>query len=93
MTFSYVAQLVSGKSIPHTDANNHTIQAGLDVLYGIVGAIAVLLLVIAALRYMIAGGDANRVEESKRMIAYTLVGMAVVALAATIVEFVLKAKP
>lgn len=89
----FLAQLVKGGALPHTNADNHTIQAGLDVLYSIIGAIAVLLLVIAALRYMIAGGDANRVEESKRMIAYTLVGVAVVALAATIVEFVLKAKP
>ncbi|HVX58730.1 MAG TPA: hypothetical protein VG964_03275 [Candidatus Saccharimonadales bacterium] len=89
----FIAQLVNGGSVPHATADNNTIQTGLNVLYGIIGAVGVLLLVIAGLRYMLAGGDANRVEESKRMIAYTLVGMAVVALAATIVEFVLKAKP
>ena len=93
MIKSYVAQIVDGGVVPHTQANNHTIQVGLNILYATVGAIALMLLVLAALRYMTAAGDANRVEESKRMIAYTLVGVVVVAVAAVIVQAFVGARP
>lgn len=88
---SFFAQLVGGGSVPHVNADNNTLQHALTVFYQIIGAVALLLLIIAALRYMIASGDANKVAESKRMIAYTLVGLVVIALAGTLVEFVLKA--
>jgi len=90
---NYIAQIVNGNVVPHTQANNHTIQIGLNILYAVVGAIAIMLLVLAGLRYMTAAGDANRVEESKRMIAYTLVGVVVVALAALIVQAFVNARP
>lgn len=91
MSWFYLAQLVSGSQIPHTQANPATINTGLKILYAIVGAMAILLIVIAGLRYILKSSDPNSVEESKRMLAYTLVGLVVVALAATVVEFVLKA--
>jgi hypothetical protein len=84
------AQLVKSSPLPHVTADKGTLSSGLKIFYTIIGSVAVLLLVIAALRYVIAAGDANKISESKRMIAYTLVGLAVTALAATIVEFVLK---
>jgi hypothetical protein len=61
----------------------------LNIALGIMGALAFLMLVIAGLRYTISQGDATRVADSKRMIIYTLVGLVVIALAATIVNFVL----
>ncbi len=77
-------------NLPNVSTNQDTIQKGLDVFYVLVGAIAFLLLIIAALRYTLAGGNADQVGEAKRMIIYTLVGLVVISLAATIVEFVLK---
>lgn len=51
----------------------------------------VLILVIAGLRYIVKSDDANSISETKRMIAYTLVGLVVIVVAGTIVEYVLKA--
>jgi len=53
------------------------------------GALALLMLIIAGLRYTISSGDATKVADAKRMITYTLVGLLVIALAATVVNFVL----
>jgi hypothetical protein len=53
------------------------------------GALAFLMLIIAGLRYTISQGDPTRVADSKRMIVYTLVGLVVIALAATVVNFVI----
>lgn len=92
--FFTALSLVQSKEIPHTPADvgsGSNLQAALDVLYEVVGALAVLMLVIAALRYIIAAGDPNTTAEAKRMIVYTLVGVVIVAFAGTIVEFVMKA--
>jgi hypothetical protein len=61
----------------------------LNIILGVMGALAFLMLVIAGFRYTISQGDATKVADSKRMITYTLVGLLVIALAATIVNFVL----
>ena len=53
------------------------------------GALALLMLVIAGFRYTISGGDPTAVANAKRQITYVLVGLIVIALAATIVNFVL----
>ena len=78
-------------NIPEPNANADTIKHALTVLYEIVGALAFLLILIAALRYVVNSTDPNKISESKRMIAYTLVGVAVIVLAATIVGYVLGA--
>ena len=53
------------------------------------GALALFMLVVAGFRYTISQGDPTGVENAKRMIIYTIVGLVVIALAATIVNFVL----
>lgn len=53
------------------------------------GALALLMLVIAGFRYTISQGDPTSVANSRRMIIYTIVGLVVIALAATIVNFIL----
>jgi hypothetical protein len=89
-TMNYIAQAVlNANKLPQTPADSSTIQSALNLFYVIIGAVAFLLIIIAALRYVLSGGEANRVAEARRMIAYTLVGLAVIALAATIVNYVL----
>lgn len=90
---TYLAlSLIHSDALPHTTADKGTLTSGFNVFYEIIGAVALLLIVIAALRYMIAGSDSAKVAESKKMIAYTLVGLVVIGLAGAIVQFVLKVK-
>ncbi len=60
-----------------------------NVLSTVVGVIAVIMIIISGAKFMTAGGDANAVSGAKKTLIYALVGLVVVALAETLVHFVL----
>lgn len=60
-----------------------------SVLLFIVGAIAVIMIVIGGLRYVISGGDASQVQAAKNTILYALVGVIVAIIAYAAVNFVI----
>lgn len=59
-----------------------------SVLLFIVGAIAVIMIVIGGLRYVVSGGDASQVQAAKNTILYALVGVIIAILAYAAVNFV-----
>lgn len=84
---STLALLVDPSPLPNPGSTD--ITTIINIILSVMGALALLMLVIAGLRYTISQGDATKVADAKRMIVYTLVGLLVIALAATIVNFVL----
>lgn len=68
---------------------SNQIQDVLMVAFGILGALSVLIIVIAALQYVLSAGDAQKVAKAKDAIIYALVGLVVAILAYSIVAFVL----
>lgn len=80
------SQLIKSDPFPR---GNDSFEPILNVIFMITGALALLMLVIGGLRYTISGGAPDKVSESKRMIVYSLVGLVIVALAASIVNYVL----
>jgi uncharacterized membrane protein YjgN (DUF898 family) len=60
------------------------------ILY-ILGAIAVIMIVIGGVRYTTSGGDAGGVSGAKNTIIYAVVGLVIAILAYAIVNFVLDA--
>lgn len=60
-----------------------------DVLLFIIGAVAVIMIIIGGLRYVLSGGDATQVQAAKNTILYSLVGVVVAILAYAIVNFVI----
>ena len=60
-----------------------------NVLIFLVGAIAVLFLIIGGLRYVVSGGDAKNVEAAKNTILYAIIGIVVAILAFAAVKFVI----
>lgn len=60
-----------------------------NVLLFIIGAIAVIMIVIGGLRYVISGGDSNQVTAAKNTILYAIVGIIVAILAYAVVNFVI----
>lgn len=60
-----------------------------SVLLFVVGAVAVIMIVIGGLRYVISGGDASQVQAAKNTILYALVGIIVAILAYAVVNFVI----
>ena len=74
--------------LPKVGANNNTIDNILSIFFGIIGALAVLMIVISGLRYVLAGGDSQRAAQAKSGIVYALVGLAIAISAQAIVYFV-----
>jgi hypothetical protein len=63
----------------------HTIA---DTLIFIVGAVAVIMLIIGGLRYVISQGSKDSVASAKDTILYAIIGIVVAILAFAIVQFV-----
>lgn len=60
-----------------------------NVLLFLIGAIAVIMLIIGGIRYTISGGDSTAVTSAKNTILYAVIGIIVALLAYAIVNFVL----
>lgn len=60
-----------------------------NVLLFIIGAIAVIMIVIGGMRYVLSGGDSNQITAAKNTILYAIVGIIVAILAYAVVNFVL----
>lgn len=59
-----------------------------NVLLFVVGAVAVIMLIIGGLRYVTSNGDQNAVTGAKNTIMYALIGVVVAFLAFAAVNFV-----
>lgn len=59
-----------------------------DILLFVIGAIAVIMLIIGGVRYTTSNGDQKAVESAKNTIMYAIIGIVVAILAYAIVGFV-----
>lgn len=64
------------------------IRRVINVILYVVGAIAVLMIVIGGLRYVISGGDSSQTKAAKDTILYAVIGLVVAVMAYAIVNFV-----
>ncbi len=62
-----------------------------NILLFLIGAIAVIMLIIGGIRYVISGGDQAQVTGAKNTILYAIVGIVVAFLAYAAVNFVTQA--
>jgi hypothetical protein len=75
--------------LPKPAANSTSIQNILTIVFGIVGAVAVLFFVIGGFRYITAQGDPQQLSKAKETLIYSVVGVLVSITAVGIVTFVL----
>jgi len=68
--------------------DSKAIASILGIVFGIIGALAFLVIVIAGLRYITAAGDPQKTAQAKSTILYALVGLALAITAQAIVAFV-----
>ena len=72
-----------------TDVTN-TVGTALNVVFGIVAIIAVVMIVIGGVSYTTSQGDPGKVKKGKDTIMYGIIGMIIALLAFAIVNFVFK---
>lgn len=64
------------------------IKTVINILLFLIGAIAVLAIIIGAIRYVVSGGDSKATGEAKDTILYAVIGLVVAFMAYAIVNFV-----
>lgn len=62
----------------------------LNVLFVVIGILAVIMIVVGGFRYVISAGNSAQVTAAKNTILYAVVGLVVALLAYAIVNFVIK---
>lgn len=85
----FIAQLIKTDKLPKTVADQDTLSTILSIVFVTIGAIAVLMIVIAGVRYILAQGEPTKMAEAKNMILYSVIGLIIAASAAAFVNFVL----
>jgi hypothetical protein len=57
-------------------------------LLGLVGLVAVIFVIYGGAKFILSGGDPKQVEGARKTITYALIGLAVVIMAAVIVNLI-----
>lgn len=74
--------------LPQAPTDQSEVKVILQVLFGIIGALALLFISISGLRYVISAGDPQDTAKAKKGIIYALAGLALAITAEVIVTWV-----
>lgn len=76
-------------NLPQAAASPGNLQNLVQIVLGIFAVVAVLIIVIAGLNFVTAGGDSAKVAKARGAILYALIGLAVAVTAEAIVALVI----
>jgi cytochrome bd-type quinol oxidase subunit 2 len=81
----------AGDNCPANPQNtvDNTIATVVNVLSYLVGAVAVVMLIIGGFRFVTSNGNAESTKGARNTIIYAIVGLVIVAIAQVIVHFVI----
>ena len=91
----YLAGATSGtfSSLPGAQkgglATSSELNTILQIVFGVLGSLAALSIVISGISYIVSNGDPQKVNKAKNGILYSLIGLAVAILAEAMVAFVI----
>jgi hypothetical protein len=83
-----MAQTFDYKSLPQKPVDSGTVQTILNIVFVIVGAVAVMMVVIGGIKYASSQGDPQATAKAKGTIIYAIVGLVLAIFATAIVDFV-----
>jgi len=86
---AYLATSIKPEGLPQVSANGSTLQIILQIFFGLVGALALLFVVIGGFRYVISAGDPKAAAEGKNTIIYAVVGLVIAISGEAIVTWLL----
>jgi lysylphosphatidylglycerol synthetase-like protein (DUF2156 family) len=75
--------------VPKPDLTDASITGILQVVFGVAGSVALIILILAGLKYSLSLGDTQQVAKAKDAIIYAAIGLFICALAFSIVTFIL----
>ena len=86
------ANTLSECSIPASESGDTlipTLQVIINVVLGVLGLVAVIMIIIGGFSFMTSQGDASKVTKARNTILYGVIGLIIAMLAFAIVNFVL----
>lgn len=72
-----------------TDTLNPYLKTGVNVMFFIVGALAVIMIIYSGIQYVISAGDSGKVAKAKNTLTYSIVGLVIAFLAYAIVNWII----
>lgn len=76
------------KSAPG-DLTGGVLKNVISILLYVAGTIAVIMIIVGAIRYITSDGDANKASQAKNTIIYAVIGLVVAIMSFGIVNFVI----
>ena len=67
-----------------------TVNVIINIAIGIIGLLAVIMIIVGGFQYTTSAGDSGKVTKAKNSILYGVIGLVIALLAFAIVNFVLK---
>lgn len=74
--------------VPQGKFNSGSLDTIFGIVFAVMGAIALITLLLASLKYVTSRGEPAEVAKAKNAIIYSVIGIVVIASAFTIVSFV-----
>ncbi|MBL8122450.1 hypothetical protein JNM87_06930 [Candidatus Saccharibacteria bacterium] len=62
----------------------------LNIVFGVIGSVALLIIVISGMRYILAAGDPGKMATAKKGVLFAVVGLLIALSGFSIVAFVVK---
>ncbi len=75
--------------IPQVPLDNSALANALSAVFMLLGGMAVLFMLVGAVRYITSAGDPKNIKTAKDTILYALVGLVISMSAFTVVQFTL----
>ncbi len=73
-----------------TKSVGETIRDITNILIFVIGAVAVIMIVVGAFKFVTSGGSAEQVKSAKNTILYSVIGLVIAVFAYAIVRYVVK---
>ena len=82
-------KVIGPDCLPEVEASNTTLNTVFMIVFVTIGAVAVLIMVLAGLRYITAGGDPQKIQSAKNEVKYALIGLVIAAGGGAAVNYVI----
>jgi hypothetical protein len=81
---------VEPSDLPRLRGAPDTFEAILSIIFGIIGTLALLIIVISGFRYITSAGDPQKANKARGGIIYALIGLVVAISAQAIMSFIVR---
>jgi hypothetical protein len=78
----------SGVNVPMTNLTTDTVHTVLQIVFGLAGGAALVIIVVSGLRFVTSQGEPEKTNKARNTIIYAIVGLVVSILAYSIVTFI-----